>query len=136
MNLSRTDNTRASTVIPKDPEKLLDMVMEHIPGAVRYACYVGKHSVSRNEVEDLCQDIIIILIEDNYRRLRTFRGNSSARTWVHRVVKRYVGDKLRAKNKPVSLDDIEPCSLTFQPIQEDAVLYQERVEAIQQVLAQ
>jgi len=120
---------------PDSMEILLDKIIPLIPKAVKYTCYIGKHHISKEETEDLCQEVIIALIEDDYRRLRTFRQDSSIKTWIFKVVRHYVNNKLDGKKHTVNIDEVSPNLMALDPIQEKVILRRERIEFIQRMLA-
>lgn len=116
-------------------DELLVCSLVHIQPALRYACRVHQVQISHDEFEDICQEVIILLIEDNYHRLRAFDPQqSSVRTWIYAVVKNHVSRKLSGKNGVISLEDIASDSLICPPGQEKASLYIERRGLIQEAL--
>lgn len=119
-----------------DTDDLLDRCLSYIPEAVRYSCKLYGYRINIDEFEDLCQDIIILLIEENHRRLQTFRGKSSARTWIYTVVRHYLIDHPPRNHNSLSLEGIEASSLSSSPLQDRTVLMNERREFIRYLLSQ
>ncbi len=115
-------------------EQFLMVIFGHIPGAVRYSCRLCHLDVSRDEFEDICQELILFLIENNFYRLRNYQGRSSVKTWLYTVVRRYVQNRFGASMMLSSIEDVLPDNLKYIPSQENTILYQERREAIDKVL--
>jgi RNA polymerase sigma factor (sigma-70 family) len=119
-----------------DTENLLNHWLNQIPEAVRHSCKLYGYRINIDDFEDLCHDIVIFLIEENCRRLRTFRGQSSARTWIYTVVRHYLIDRLPRKHNSVSLEDAEVSSLSCPPFQYRTMLLKERKETVRRLLCQ
>jgi RNA polymerase sigma factor (sigma-70 family) len=118
-------------------EELLGLLSIHIYGAVRYACRVYQIDISRDEIEDLCQEVIIVLIEHNHHCMNTFdERKSSAKTWIYTITKRYVGRRMRGGRAEMSLEEILPESLSCSPEQESTLLSKERWDVIRAAVAQ
>jgi len=117
-------------------EQLFEMIFTHIPGAVRYACHTYQRSLTQSEFEDICHDVIILLLENDYRRLRTFKRKSSVKTWIYAIARRHLRRQLRETNLTISLDDIASDSLVCRPRQENAVLSGERWKIIYTTISQ
>lgn len=127
--------TISSPSLAAIPDQFLTVIFGHIPGAVRYGSRVCNLDVSRDEFEDICQEVIIFLIENNYYRLRNYQGRSSVKTWLYIVVRRYIQNRFGANMRQSSLEDIGPDHLKYSPAQENTILYRERKEAIDKVLS-
>jgi len=56
------------------------------------------------DIEDLYHSIFLIFLEDDYKKLRQFKGHCSLSTWVHIISTRFVIDWLRKGRKSVPLD--------------------------------
>jgi RNA polymerase sigma factor (sigma-70 family) len=76
-----------------DPARALEVALGFI-----------RQSVNRNlprcrngiELEDLCQDVIVHLCENNYRRLCSYDASrASPRTWIEAVVRHFIEDQRR-----------------------------------------
>lgn len=112
-----TNSSQASDVF--DVEDLIIKLRPIVFKAVRYACRI--HHINRDEIEDLCQDAFVLLIEDDYRRLRSFANRSKIETWLHTVVSHHAGLylwKRRRERENMSLDDLSPDALICPATQE------------------
>ncbi len=72
--------------------------------------------IDEQEAADLHNDFFLALLEDDYRRLRAYKGNNgcSIRSWLRVICIRRTIDSLRKRRKTVSLnrrDDESPIEL-------------------------
>jgi len=80
----------------------------------------------------------MLLIENDYRRLRSFAGRSKIETWIHTIVRHCVGQHLwrrRWENDTVSVDDLLPDALTYQPIKEKILIDEDEWKALQAIIS-
>ena len=61
----------------------------------------------RLEAEDLFQEFFIHLAEDNFKRLRSFRGDSRSTTYLGKVLRNFIYDQYRRKGAKVSVSSLE-----------------------------
>jgi RNA polymerase sigma factor for flagellar operon FliA len=59
-----------------------------------------KHSMRADEEKDFAQQVHLQLIENDYRILRSYKGNSSLNTYLHTVISRIFIDQVRIKWHP------------------------------------
>lgn len=90
--------------------------------------------LSHAEIEDHTQEIILRLIENDYRRLRTFDQKSSLRTWSWIVVKHYLINHFRGMRRTESLSDVSPDSVIIKPLQEDTIISMEKSKKLSSIL--
>jgi RNA polymerase sigma factor for flagellar operon FliA len=72
------------------PEQLF---LEHLPfieKVIEHSC--RRYHLSREEVEDFSQQVMVKLIDDEYAVFRKFKGTSSLKTYLTTVVKNYLFD--------------------------------------------
>ena len=115
---------------PMDLEQLLPDVYE----AVQWACLKYRGCVRRNELDDFSQQIILKLIEDNCRRLRSFNQNFSFKTWLQRVVDHYVYKYLYQGKQAESFDEVDKGALTYSPPQDRDIYAAEQRRLLSQAL--
>lgn len=77
-----------------DPRETLDTHYYDLLKVIRNVCY--KHSIEGKDVEDFTSYVVEKLIENDYRRIRAFRGKSSLTTYLYTVVTRLSIDKARS----------------------------------------
>jgi len=100
--------------VPIDSERLVADVYE----AVQWACLRYWGCIRRDELDDFSQQIILKLIEDDCRRLRSFDYNSSFKTWLQRVVDHDVYRGLCRRKQAGNPDDIDQGALIYSPPQD------------------
>ena len=100
---------------------------------IRAACHAHGFYPQETDLEDLRQDICVLLIKRNYRRLRSFAYRSTPTTWLFRVTFRHVGRHLRKQGKiaSVRLEDVPPDLWAYRPAQEEKLLFEVRLKAVQ-----
>jgi RNA polymerase sigma factor (sigma-70 family) len=99
---------------PMDLEQLLPDVYEAVQWA--YPRYWGR--IRRDELDDLSQQIILKLIEDDCRRLHSFKSRSSSKTWLQAVVDDHLYKFLRRQRRAESLDEVNQGALVCSPPQD------------------
>ena len=75
-----------------------DVLVPEIPGLLRYARALTRDP---DQAEDLVQDVVVRALE----RADTFRGESSAGTWLHRIMHHRFVDLTRARTPEPLADD-------------------------------
>lgn len=72
-------------------------------------------SIPAEQVEDIFQDIFKLLIDNNYKKLASYRGKNgcSLASWLRRVTINFTIDYLRALKTMVSLDAEDQDGLTL-----------------------
>jgi RNA polymerase sigma factor (sigma-70 family) len=114
---SPTLNTHA----PIDLDQLVASLLPNINDAVRWAYLQYQGRICLDELRDLSQQIILMLIEDNCRRLRLFSGQSSFKTWLQVVVNHHIHKYFYRRTQIEILDDVDQESLTYLPLQDQAI---------------
>jgi RNA polymerase sigma factor (sigma-70 family) len=71
-------------------EELFRAHYDYIRKVAAHAC--RKYSLSREEVEDFTQIVLLKIVADDYAVLRKFRGDSSRKTYLNMVVQNAMGD--------------------------------------------
>jgi RNA polymerase sigma factor (sigma-70 family) len=115
---------------PIDLEQLLPDVYE----AVQWAFLRYRGHIRRDELDDLSQQIILKLIEDNCRRLHSFKYHSSPMTWLQRVVDRHIYRHFCRRRQAESIDDIDQGALIYSPPQDRDVYAAEQRKLLFQAL--
>ena len=80
--------------------------------------------------------MIILLMEDDYRRLRSFRLESSIRTWLTAVALHYVSNQVSRQKRGISLDEISPEAFVCAPAEEAELITEERRNELSVAIAQ
>jgi RNA polymerase sigma-70 factor, ECF subfamily len=87
-----------------DEEVLRELLVEHVPDLLRYARTV---TPDPDRADDLVQDTLLRAIEHGQQ----FRGDSSLRTWLHRVLHHRAVDFARATREHPDEDAVERAAL-------------------------
>jgi RNA polymerase sigma factor (sigma-70 family) len=101
-------------IVPIDFEQLIADVYE----AVRWACLRYQGRVRQDELNDFSQQIILKLIEDDCRRLHSFKRHSSLKTWLQAIVNHHVYSCLYRRKQVESLDEVDQGTLIYSPPQD------------------
>jgi RNA polymerase sigma factor (sigma-70 family) len=67
----------------------------------------GVSKFSQDNIEDLFQEILLALVQDNFKKLKSFKGRNgcSLASWLRQVVINYTIDYIRKLKPVVSLDE-------------------------------
>lgn len=85
--------TLVLTPPPTDDRPPEQTYLEHLPLIEKIARRAGRrYGLAPEGVEDFVQEVQVKLIEDDYRRIRSFRGSSSFKTYLVTVVNRLAKD--------------------------------------------
>jgi len=103
-----------------DHEELLKALLPDIRDAVRAACL--HYCADQSEIEHFSNEVVLLLIENDYHGLRSFRRESSRHTWLTAIARHYVSSHLSRERKAISLDEIPPELLVFNPVQENELI--------------
>jgi RNA polymerase sigma factor (sigma-70 family) len=117
-----------------DPTQLIQDSVQIIRQTALVTFRHYNHATTEDEISDICQQIILRLIEDQYRRLRLFDSRkSSFRTWLKYVARHHISNYLRQK-KTLSLDDLPLDSVSYPANQEDLIILRDRNERLEAIL--
>jgi RNA polymerase sigma factor (sigma-70 family) len=110
--------------------EVVENLQPEIRKAVQVACLLRGYGADRTEIEELCQQIAFLLMEDDCRRLRSFQQRSALTTWLHTVVGRHVAHHLQKQNKTQRLDEMSVDLFVCEPDQEEKMILGERRRAL------
>ncbi|MGH9849715.1 MAG: RNA polymerase sigma factor [Blastocatellia bacterium] len=113
-----------------DVEKLFQDVLPIIPTVVGQVCAKFHHHLDQGEIDRYAHRIEVLLWENGYRVLRSFKRKSSPETWLFTIAKRHIRRWLREREREMSLAEAPPDSLTVQPDHEEWLLAKEREEIL------
>lgn len=119
------------------PEPLVNALLNGIVNAVRQAFHFYLYRAKPEEIEDNCQQIILLLIDDDYRRLCSYDSDkSSFQTWLKTVVRNHINNYIQRQKKMWSLDDLSPDSLVSQPCQDEMLILESEKQILREVINQ
>jgi RNA polymerase sigma factor (sigma-70 family) len=96
----------------------LEQLLPDVYEAVQWACLRYRGRVRRDELDDFSQQIILKLIEDDCRRLHSFKRHSSPTTWLQRVVDHHIYRCLCRQRQAESPDEVDQGALIYAPPQD------------------
>lgn len=115
-----------------NPERLLEAILPDIHDAVNSACH--HYSVSQSEIDDFYHQVILLLMEDDYRRLRSFARRSSLKTWLTAVAMNRVSDHIRRGKQAISRDEVPSGAFVCAPTQMNRLIALERRSALREAV--
>lgn len=107
----------------KELYALASPMLDH---AARAACLHCQHLSTPNDVARFSQRLSVLLLEGDYRRLRTYDQQAELRTWLQMVANREVSRVLKRERRYVALEDAPPRTFDLMPEQEENLLHKER----------
>ncbi|HZF37779.1 MAG TPA: sigma-70 family RNA polymerase sigma factor [Blastocatellia bacterium] len=114
------------------------MITDLLPKVSKAVRRIYRHPTNQDEIEDLVQDVLLKLIEDNYRRLRSFANRSKIETWLHTVVRHHVGLylwKRQWEKENVNLGDLSLDALIYQPVQEEVLIDEDEWKVLNAIIS-
>lgn len=93
------------------------------------------HKSPNYEIDDLCQQIVVLLMDDDFRRLRSFDHASSHKTWLTAVVRNHVINHLRRQKTMISFDDLGPAAIRCPPLQDKQLIALELTNSVREALS-
>jgi RNA polymerase sigma-70 factor, ECF subfamily len=119
---------------PIDLGQLVAILLPHINDAVRWAYLRYQDRIREDELDDLSQQIIILLIEDNCRRFRSFNGQSSFKTWLQAVVNHHIYNYFTRWKQIESLNEVDQSLLSYSPLLDQGIATAERRKLLSSAL--
>ena len=126
--------SKARVSLTINPEYSIEALLPQIRDAVHTACH--RHPGTQCEVEDFKQQVVLLLMEDDYRRLRSFSMRSSIKTWLTAVALNQVSNYMRRQKRAISLAKSAAEGFVCQPTQEKVLLYEDRRRRLREVVSQ
>lgn len=78
-----------------DAARFFEKSLTQIDAVIRAVCI--RHSIYGSEAEEFASTIRLKLIEDDYKKIRDFKGKSSLKTYLYAVISRLFIDELRSR---------------------------------------
>ncbi len=109
-------------------EDLIDRYMGLVIHVVNHSAHSRSIRLTPEDRDDLCADVFLAIIRDEFALLRRFRGQSSLATYLAVVARRVVVKNLVEKKSPARLGDIEVASSNGSKDQPPEQLLEDREE--------
>jgi RNA polymerase sigma factor (sigma-70 family) len=125
--MPKTDSQKLAN---DDVEKLFYAILPHIPKVVGQVCASLNLHPGQMELDGYAQRIVVLLIDDDLKILRSFDHRSEPETWLYRIVWRHISHWLREQKRVVSLEALPPDFFIAQPNQEERIISKERTRVL------
>jgi RNA polymerase sigma factor (sigma-70 family) len=112
----------------------LEQLLPDVYQAVRWACLRYPGRIRLDELDDFTQQIILKLIEDDCRRLHSFKRHSSSKTWIQRVVDNHIYSYLYRRRQAESFDMVDQGALFYSQPQDQNIYAAEQRKLLSQAL--
>lgn len=109
MALSEIDRTLLDRSLARQPrawEDFVDRFMGLIVHVINHTTQARSIRLAPQDREDLCAEVFLTLIRDDFAILRRFRGQSSLATYLTVVARRVVARQLMSRKSPARLGRI------------------------------
>lgn len=117
----------------EDYGQVICNLLPEIRKTVSLACTSYRHKVRRDEIEDLCQQTVLLLMQADYRCLRSFDyKKASLKTWLRSVVKHHISRYMRRQERLQNAEEIWVESIGYQSALKLELLVEERQKALHQ----
>lgn len=110
MALTEIDRTLLKRCLSQEPGSWKDLVDRFIGlfvHVVQHAAHARSVNLSAADVDDLCADIFLALIADDFAVLRQFKGKSSLATYLTVISRRVVVKKLSERRMAEALGHVQ-----------------------------
>ncbi|MBI5145179.1 MAG: sigma-70 family RNA polymerase sigma factor [Candidatus Omnitrophica bacterium] len=93
-------------------EKYSRLIYNYIHSVIKFK---GAQQISQDNIDDLYQEIFTLLIQDNFKKLKSFKAKNGASlvTWLRQVVVNFTIDYLRERKPLISLDEEDDDALNL-----------------------
>lgn len=118
-----------SVALTETDRHLLKQCLARVPGAwedfvdrflgvfihvINHTAHAHSMNVSKVDVEDLCSEVFVTLVANNFAVLRHFRGNCALATYLTVIARRIVVHSLSQRRKSEAMGHVAASSTTLQ----------------------
>lgn len=100
------ENSQERT-LPKEFGTSVDDFLQRYKSLIYKIIYERTREDSRFDAEDLFHEFFLHLAEDNFRRLRSFRGESQPTTYLGKILRNFLCDQYKKRGTIISEDSLE-----------------------------
>jgi len=119
---------------PRAWEDFVDRFMGLVIHVINHSAQARSIRLTAEDREDLCHDVCLTVIRDDFAVLRRFRGQSSLATYLTVIARRVVVKQLLASKSAARLAAVPAQSAEFPPTgedeHEDRVVHRDEVERL------
>ncbi|MFZ5832122.1 MAG: RNA polymerase sigma factor [Planctomycetota bacterium] len=137
MALSEIDRNLLERCLSRKPrawEDFVDRFMGLVVHVVSHTAQARSVRLSSEDREDLCAEVFVELLRNDFAVLRNFRGHSSLATYLTVVARRVVVHRLLSRRQPARLTEAVEEAAAASPISESRLGDQEEVQRMLQSL--
>ena len=118
-------------------ELLLLEARSLLPAEVRSALRQHNRTILPEDVEDLSELISFLLLDDDYRRLKTYDpAKAKLRTWLRKIVRHEVSHFLQKRPPAEPIEDLAETQVSVTATQEEELLTKEERTLLDEAITQ
>lgn len=109
MPFVETDRRILARCLQREPggwEEFVDRFIGVFVHVIRHTAHVRSAELSQDDVEDLCSEIFLTLLKNDFAVLRHFKGRSSLSTYLAVVARRIVVKSLSQRRKSQAMGHV------------------------------
>jgi RNA polymerase sigma-70 factor (ECF subfamily) len=84
----------------------VDRFIGVIVHVIRHTAHARSVPLTRDDIDDLCADVFVVLLRDDFAVLRNFRGESSLSTYLTVVARRVVVKEISKRRKAEAMGHV------------------------------
>lgn len=134
MALTDLDRKLLQRCLSKDPaawKDFVDRFMGLFVHVVQHTGHARSVPLSRDDIDDLCADVFVAIVADNFGVLRRFRGKSSLATYLTVIARRVTVRQMSARRMAEALGHVSAHAASIE--QADASVPQQAVDDREQI---
>ena len=143
MALTEIDRNLLKRCLAKEPGAWKDFVDRFIGlfvHVIQHTAHVRSVKLTPHDIDDLCSDVFLALLADNFAVLRRFRSQSSLATYLTVVSRRVVVREMARKRMAEALGHVSPQTMGAleanpKPVEHQRIDDREEVERLLEDLA-
>ena len=120
---------------PIDLEQLVPILLPIIYEAVRWAYLRYRYRICQVELDDLSQQIVLMLIKDDWHLLRSFKRHSSFKSWLQAIVNHQAYKYFCRRKQTRNTQEVDQGLLVYSPSQDQDVYTEEQRKLLFRALA-
>ncbi|MFK7821478.1 MAG: RNA polymerase sigma factor [Planctomycetaceae bacterium] len=109
MALTKHDRELLQRCLGKEPgawKDFVDRFMGLFVHVVQHTAHCRSVRISRDDIDDLCADIFVAIVNNDFGVLRRYRGNSSLATYLTVIARRVVVRKISTRRMAEALGHV------------------------------
>ena len=117
MALTEHDQRLLTRCIAQEPgawKDFVDRFMGLFVHVVQHTAHCRSVRISQDDVDDLCADVFVAIVGNDFGVLRRFKGNSSLATYLTIVARRVVVRQIAERRKAEALGHVNASSKSIQ----------------------